>query len=126
MLHIKLKGITNAATWSQLFGLQTYPLILKVRTKGKKKSYHGHVAYQIKGNHECSNMVSNILPADLASTPQPPPPALRPWGRANRSKLNFFRTWSRSVSFAKRKCKRGISSEAKMNPKSFWKFVKRK
>ena len=21
---------------------------------------HGHVAYQIKGNHECSNMVANI------------------------------------------------------------------
>ena len=24
---------------------------------------HDHVAYQIKGNHECSNMVANILPA---------------------------------------------------------------
>ena len=24
----------------------------------------GHVAYQIKWNHECSNMVSTILPAD--------------------------------------------------------------
>ena len=24
----------------------------------------GHVAYQIKGNHECTNMVANILPAD--------------------------------------------------------------
>ena len=23
-----------------------------------------HVAYQIKGNHECSNMVVNTLPAD--------------------------------------------------------------
>ena len=23
-----------------------------------------HVAFQIKGNHECSNMVANILPAD--------------------------------------------------------------
>ena len=22
---------------------------------------HGHVAYQIKGNHGCSNMVANIL-----------------------------------------------------------------
>ena len=27
-------------------------------------SEHGHVAYEIKGNHECSNMVANILPAD--------------------------------------------------------------
>ena len=25
---------------------------------------HCHVAYQIKGNHKCSNMVANILPAD--------------------------------------------------------------
>ena len=33
-------------------------------------SEHGHVAYQIKENHECSNMVANILPAD------PPPPTL--------------------------------------------------
>ena len=24
---------------------------------------HGHVAYQIKGNHICNNMVANILPA---------------------------------------------------------------
>ena len=28
-------------------------------------------AYQIKGNHKCSNMVANILPTD----PPPPPPA---------------------------------------------------
>ena len=27
-------------------------------------SEHGHVANQIKGNHECTNMVANILPAD--------------------------------------------------------------
>ena len=26
---------------------------------------HGHVAYQINGNHECSNMVANIFAADL-------------------------------------------------------------
>ena len=25
---------------------------------------HGHVAYQIKENRECSNMVANILPVD--------------------------------------------------------------
>ena len=25
---------------------------------------HGHVAYQIKGNQDCSNMVANILPTD--------------------------------------------------------------
>ena len=27
-------------------------------------SEHGHVAYQIKENHECSNMVPNIMLAD--------------------------------------------------------------
>ena len=31
-------------------------------------SEHGHVAYQIKGNHELSSMVANILHTD------PPPP----------------------------------------------------
>ena len=32
-------------------------------------SEHGDVTYQIKGNHECSNMVTNILQAD----PHPDP-----------------------------------------------------
>ena len=27
-------------------------------------SEHGHVAYQIKRSHKCSNIVANILPAD--------------------------------------------------------------
>ena len=35
-------------------------------------SEHGHIAYQIKENHECSNMVETILPAD-------PPPLHRTW-----------------------------------------------
>ena len=72
-------------------------------------SEHGHVAYKIKGNHECSNRVRNIL---LAS------PRLRSkgqnsfcsehvhvayqikWNRADpdpgvkRLKFNFSRTWS--------------------------------
>ena len=34
-------------------------------------SEHGHVAYQDKGNHVCSNMVANILPADPSPTPTP-------------------------------------------------------
>ena len=34
-------------------------------------SEHGHVAYQIKENQECSNMVANIMPAD------PPSPSIR-------------------------------------------------
>ena len=36
-------------------------------------SERGHVAYQIKGNHKCSNVVANILPADpLSSSPNTP------------------------------------------------------
>ena len=38
-------------------------------SKGQNLTFseHGHVAYQIKRNHQCSNMVANIMPAD------PPP-----------------------------------------------------
>ena len=32
-------------------------------------SEYGNVAYQIKGNDACSNMVANILPLDTFSTP---------------------------------------------------------
>ena len=32
-------------------------------------SEYGHVAYRIKGNDACSNMVANILPVDTPSTP---------------------------------------------------------
>ena len=48
-------------------------------------SEHGHVAYQIKDNHECSNMEENILPADPPSTLE-----MRSVGQ----KVIFFRTWS--------------------------------
>ena len=34
-------------------------------------SEHCHVAYQIKGNHECTNMVADICPQT---------PTIRPWG----------------------------------------------
>ena len=116
MLHIKLKGITNAATWYQIFCPQTPDpgggvkiqnfqnmVMLFIKLKGMQQhsvrrpppphththiltqtpttlgsksqnstfSEHGHVAYQIKGNHECS-MVKNILTAD---------PGLWGWGQ---------------------------------------------
>ena len=37
-----------------------------VGSKGHNSTFsgNGHVAYQIKGNHECSNMVAKILLAD--------------------------------------------------------------
>ena len=44
------------------------------RVKGQNSSFleHGYVAYQIKGNHECTNIEANILPADPLT---PPPPS---------------------------------------------------
>ena len=61
LLHIKLKGITNAVTWKQLFCPQSPHTIKKSKFNFEEYS---HVAYQIKGNDACSNMVANILPAD--------------------------------------------------------------
>ena len=37
---------------------------LKGMVKIQHLSEHGHVAYQIKWNHKCSNMVATFLPAD--------------------------------------------------------------
>ena len=39
---------------------------LGVGSKGQNLTFseHGHVAYHIKENHECSNMVANILHAE--------------------------------------------------------------
>ena len=39
---------------------------LGVGSEGQSSTFseHGHVAYQIKENHECINMVANILPRD--------------------------------------------------------------
>ena len=45
---------------------------------GSKGHNCGHVAYQIKGNEEYSNMVANILPA----APPPPPPLPDPGGQS--------------------------------------------
>ena len=50
-------------------------------------SEYGHVAYQIKGNHVCSKIVANILPAD--PTLPPTQPLLIPEGWFNRSKSTF-------------------------------------
>ena len=35
-----------------------------ILTTNPYPTQHSHFAYQIKENHECSNMVANILPAD--------------------------------------------------------------
>ena len=41
------------------------------RSKFSIFSEHSHVPYQIKENHECSNMIANILPADRLHPPDP-------------------------------------------------------
>ena len=64
----------------------THTHTLGMGSKGQNSifSEHGHDAYQIKENHECSNMVANILLAEPPTAPSPP----------YRSKFNFFITWS--------------------------------
>ena len=57
ILHIKLKAIMNA-----VFCPQPSP-DPRVKKSNLTFAEHDHVAYQIKGNRECSNMVANILPA---------------------------------------------------------------
>ena len=42
---------------------------------------HGHVAYQIKGNHGCSNMVENSLAGNPLQTP------LLPWGSKGQNQI---------------------------------------
>ena len=76
MLHIKLKRITGAATCNMVPNILPAdpppPPPRPLGSKGKNSTFEddGHIAYKIKGNHECSNMVANILPA------APPPPTL--------------------------------------------------
>ena len=54
---------------SKYYARRPPPLTLGSKGQNPTFSEHGHIAYKIKGNHECSNMVANILPA----APPPPP-----------------------------------------------------
>ena len=65
-----------------VFPDHTHFIFLGMRSIGQNSTFSecGHGAYQIKKNHECSNMVANILPADTPTT----------IGMVNRSKLIFF------------------------------------
>ena len=72
MLHIKLTGVKNASTWSQIFLLQPPshdPVVGINRSKFNLFQNLVIVTYQIKGITKCSNTVANILAAD----PLPPP-----------------------------------------------------
>ena len=48
-----------------------HSLSLELGSKGQISTFseHGHVAYQIKGNYEYSNMVAKILPVDPLAPP---------------------------------------------------------
>ena len=65
--HIELKRITNAATWLQIFCLQTPTPQPTSRfwVWGQHSTFseHGHVAYQVKEINTNSNIVANSLPA---------------------------------------------------------------
>ena len=53
---------------SKYFDCRPHPLALGLGSKGHNSTFsdHGHVAYQIKCNHECQNMVTDVL---LAAPP---------------------------------------------------------
>ena len=93
IFHIKLKGITKYSSMvANILPTDpySYPLLtLRLGSVGRNStlSEHGFVAYQIKENHECNNMVANKLPADR---PTPPPTPPRPWGWGKYVKNSTF------------------------------------
>ena len=94
-LHIKSKGSTKCSNIvaNILFRrpLPTpTPLTLGFGSKGRNSTFSelGHVAYQIKENHECSNMAAYFA----CRSPDPVDGVNR--SNFNRSNFNFFRTWS--------------------------------
>ena len=66
-LGSKVKYLNFAITQSVL------NIFLGWGSKGQVSTFseHGHVAYKIKGNHICSNMVANILPSEHPPCPNP-------------------------------------------------------
>ena len=60
--------------------------------KNSTFSEHGHVSYQIKGNHEMQKHGSRYFARRPRPLPPPPPP--EPGDGVNGSKINSFRTMS--------------------------------
>ena len=80
VLHIKLNGIHEMQGHGSEYFSHRHPHAPDPRgmgSIGQKSTFseHGHVAYQIKGNHEFSNMEANILHA------YPLPHDPRGWGQ---------------------------------------------
>ena len=63
MMHIKLKEWGINQYGRKHFALRYPPRPLWLGSKGQNSTFseHGHVAYQIKGGDECSNMQVHIL-----------------------------------------------------------------
>ena len=77
MFHIKLKGIRNVETWSQIFCLLTAPPPDPgVVVKRSSQLFQNMVMLHIKLNEitKCSNMVADILTAAPPPLVPPPPP----------------------------------------------------
>ena len=86
--HIKVSKGAKIRNLTLIEGLCSTPGWTKgVGSKVKLNfSEHGHVAYQIKGNH----MRSNMQHGSKYNAHSPPPTTLG----VKRLKFNFFRTWS--------------------------------
>ena len=90
MLHVKLKGITNAPTWSQIFCLQTAPNSdTGVGIKGSKLIFiRNLVMLQIKLKRIRNALTWQQIFCQQISLPNDPRDGV------NQLKFNFFRTWS--------------------------------
>ena len=130
MLYIKLNGITKCSNMVANILPQTLlpPRLLGSRDQNATFSEHGHVAYQIKWNNECSTMLANVLLAEAPTLPDTRgkkvkirlfqndfmlhiklkgitnaatlfcPQTALPDHGVKRSKFNFFRAWSCCIS----------------------------
>ena len=86
MLHIKLKGIIKCSSMAANI-LSADPSLTHCwgqKFKSSTFSEHGHVAYQIKGNHQIQQHGNNYF----ARRPLP-----NLGDGVNRLKFNFFSTW---------------------------------
>ena len=73
-LHIKLKIITNAATWQQIFCPQTPTPDPRDGSIGQRSTFQNRVLLHIKlkGITKCSNMVANYFASKNHPSPYDP------------------------------------------------------
>ena len=74
MMHVELKGIPHVATRYKIVFLQTPhtpPPLAWMGSNGQNSTFseHGHVAYQIKWNRECSTLQAHIMCLHTPSAP---------------------------------------------------------